>query len=444
MSFTLSIAQWWRFRLVTLFSLVGILALVASACGDDDDDVGTAAEKAGGDVPSTEDVGDADETSAERDDDEPTGGGPGIRIPEGEPIIIGLSLPLTGGAAARGTNSRDGALVGAELWKQENGEQIAGRDIEFVVEDDGCSDAATAIVAAERLVDIPTLVGILGPLCDGGTQAVIPLYTESGIPMISGSASQTDLTTTQPEAKFFFRTVFKNAAEGLVQATYAVETLGAETAYVIDDTEAYGEDLANTAQEELEVAGVTVTREQIAIGDTDFSALASRIADDNPDVVVFEGFNPEGQLLATALDDAGYEGVFMSGDGVAEQGNFIDANPEVAEGAVFAGCAGFYTDDFTQRFNDLIGADPDTPFPQNYADAAYIMLTAINEVATEDGGDVVINTGELRDAISGAQHDGFTGAIAFDENGDRVGETAEELGIVLCEVQGNAFVVIEQ
>jgi len=44
----------------------------------------------------------------------------------------------------------------------------------------------------------------------------------------------------------------------------------------------------------------------------------------------------------------------------------------------------------------------------------------------------------LRDAVSNPKLlAGFSGAIAFDENGDRL---AEQSGLVMCEVQGSEFV----
>jgi branched-chain amino acid transport system substrate-binding protein len=406
--------------------------------GDDDDDDDDDADVA------TEEEETATEEAADDDTGEATPGVE-IRIPAGESIKIGASVPLTGPDAALGIDSRDGAIVGIEQWKLDNEEQILGHDIELVPEDDGCSDAAIATAAAERLVDTEGVVAILGPLCSGGAQAAIPIYQEAGLVMISGSATRSDLGETQPEPVFFFRAVFRNADEGVVQARYAIDVAGATTAYVVDDTEPYGEDLADAAQEALEAEGVTVTREKIERGTTDFSALASRAAADNPGVFIFEGFNPEGQLILTALRAAGYEGLFMSGDGVASVADFIEPDPELAEGAYFAGCGGDYPEELLALYDEHIGNPPSTPFVAHYADAARILLNAIAEVAVDEGGELVINTGELRDAVAATQFEGafsFTGTIAFTETGDRAGETAENLGLPECLVQDGEFVTL--
>jgi branched-chain amino acid transport system substrate-binding protein len=431
----------WAVRLFSLLSVVSILAIVASACGDDDDDDDDDDDAT--EEPADDD--DATEEPADDDDGTPAAGDLVVRIPAGEPIVIGASVPLTGPDANLGIDSRDGALVGIEQWKLDNEDQILGHDIDLVEEDDGCSDAAIATAAAERLVDTPGLVALVGPLCSGGAQAAIPIYQERGFVMISGSATRSDLAETQPQPVFFFRDVFRNADEGIVQARYAIDVEGATAAYVVDDTEPYGEDLADAAQAALEAEGVTVTREKIERGTTDFSALASRAASDNPEVFIFEGFNPEGQLILTALRAAGYEGLFMSGDGVASVADFIEPDPELAEGSYFAGCAGDYPEEILSLYEEFIGNEPSTPFVAHYADAARILLNAIAEVAEDDGGELVVDLNALRDAVAATEFEGafsFTGTIAFTEAGDRAGETAENLGLPECLVEDGAFVTL--
>ncbi len=168
--------------------------------------------------------------------------------------------------------------MGVERWKEANGDQIKGHDIEVHAADDGCFEADITALAAERLLRLEGLVGVIGPMCSDGTAAVIPTYAEAGIVTISGSATRTDLTLTQPEPKFFFRTAYTNGGEGALQARYVIARLDAATAYVIDDGEAYGEDLANAAQDALEESGIEVTRESIVPGAVDFSDLAGQIA----------------------------------------------------------------------------------------------------------------------------------------------------------------------
>ncbi len=183
-----------------------------------------------------------------------------------------------------------------------------------------------------------------------------------------------------------------------------------------------------------------MTREHVVEGAVDFSELAARIAADNPDVVIFEGFNPEGALLYRQIRDAGYEGPFVGGDGMASVPDFIGPLGDDAEGVVFAGCSPTLIKDFRDKYIELIGHAPTTAFPAYYADAAHILLDAVAQVAVEEGGSLVIDPLDLRDAVSNPKLlVGRSGLIAFDENGDRVGN-AETVGLAMCEVKDGEFV----
>jgi branched-chain amino acid transport system substrate-binding protein len=335
---------------------------------------------------------------------------------------------------------RDAAVVGVTQWKAANGNQIGGHDIKVHAEDDGCYTTGSAEDAANQLLRQKGLVGVIGPECSSGSGEAIPIYAKAGMVMISASATQSDLTLTQPEPKFFFRIVYTNAAEGILQARYAISQLNAATAWVIDDSEAYGEDLADAAQETLEGSGRQVTREHIVTGDVDFSELAARIAADSPDVVIFEGYNPEGALLYRQLRDAGFSGPFVSGDAVASVPNFIQPLGELAEGVVFAGTMPTLPEELLADYAEIVSHEPATPFAAHVIDAVHVLLDAVVQVAEQQGESLVIRPLELREAVSNPKLlVGLSGIIVFDENGDRVGN-AETIALEMGEVENGQIV----
>ncbi len=365
-----------------------------------------------------------------------------IVIPEDEPIIIGISAALTGSIGPRGIEIRDAVIVGVERWKAENSEEIGDHEIEVWAEDDGCYEEGCATIAADQLLRQRGLVGIIGPQCSSGASESIPDYAEAGIVMISASATRADLTLTQPENNFFFRTVYSNAAEGIIQAQYVLSQLNAATIWVIDDSESYGEDLADAAQKVLEDSGRKVTREHIVPGAVDFSELAAQITSDNPDAVIFEGFNPEGALLYRQLRDAGYAGPFISGDAVASVPNFVEPLGDQAEGVVFAGVMPPLPNELIEDYIDIVKHEPTTPFAAHAIDAVYILLDAVVEVSEVQDGSLVIDPLKFREAVRNPQLlVGLSGIIAFDENGDRVGN-AETIGLKMGEVRNGEIALI--
>jgi ABC-type branched-subunit amino acid transport system substrate-binding protein len=381
-----------------------------------------------------------------------------IVIPAGEPIVIGISAPLTGPDAEAGSEDSDAAVVSIDRWKRANGSQIKGHAVKVQMEDDGCTEVDIAIQAANRLLQQEGLAGVLGPDCSAGAEAAIPVYSAAGIVSISGSATASALAASQPEGRFFFRTAYRNDLAGILAGLFTSQVLRAQRVHLVDDGELYGTDLIDHAQEVMEGFGIAVTRDSVQRGTVDFGPLAARIVEENPDLVGFAGFNPEAALFYRQLRDAGYKGPFGAGD-AAWGPPFLDpVGPEAAEGVFFVGCALTLPDDFVAGFESLHGHPPrDSAFAAQYADAATILLDAVAKVAVEEAdGSLTIDPTALRDAVQATRlEEGLSGSIGFDENGDRIppgavslsafvdlatktpdfNTFAAELGLVACQVQ---------
>ena len=395
----MSRSLWHRSRWAVALVMALVSVLFAGACG------------------SGEPAGDGAEQPARRDQRAP------IAVAAGEPIVIGVSAPLTGPDEALGAEDRDAVIVGVERWKAANGAQIKGHEIQILVEDDGCTESEITIQAAERLLRQRGLVGVIGPDCSAGAQAAIPVYAGAGIVAISGSATQSDLAESQPEGRFFFRTAYRNDLEGALAGQFASLAIQAGTVYLVDDGESYGKDLANNAQRVMEESGSEVTRASVARGTVDFSELAAEVARENPDLVGFAGFNPEAALLYRQLRDAGYKGAFGAGDAAASAPTFIEPVGAEAEGVFFAGCSLTLQEDFAADLRELHGREPEaSAFVAQYADAVTVLLDAVAEVAVEGAdGSLSIDPLALRDAVRATKlEDGLSGSIAFDDKGDRI------------------------
>jgi branched-chain amino acid transport system substrate-binding protein len=403
--------------------------------------------------------------SDERAEDEPTRIERTPAIPvvvgEGVPVAVGVSAPITGPDARSGTEDRDTVIAAVARWKEDNGATIEGHEIEVLAEDDGCTESDIAVEAARRLAAQPTVVGVVGPNCSAGTPSALQVYADAGITSISGSATESDLTTNQPPGGFFFRTAYRNDLVGSLIGLFVSFDLGARTAYLIDDGESYGRDLADRAQAVMERNGVTVTRARIERGTVDFREVAQQVVSDDPDVAGFLGFNPEAALLFRQLRDAGFDGVFGGGDAAATP-EFIEGAGDASEGVLFAGCQLPLPGAFVAELQAIHEHRPGTSaFTAQQADATTILLNAIDEVAAEQAdGSLVIEPTEVRDAVrTSGLRNGLSGSFTFDANGDRVPldgaplpavvdealatqdlDGLADLGLVACQVQGGELV----
>src|SRR5205085_9227459 len=159
----------------------------------------------------------------------------------------------------------------------------------------------------------------------------------------------------------------------------------------------------------------------------------------SPDVIVFEGLNPEAALLLKELRKASYVAAFIAPDAALNVRDFVLNAGESANGAIVT--AGPVPDDaFNRRFRDHTQRPPSTAFVLQTYDAVTLLLRAVDAVAsTETDGSLVIDRRALADAIRSRAYSGLTGTIRFDANGDRSGESPAELGLKLYQVVAGQF-----
>ncbi len=401
-----------------VLALTAVLAF--GACGDDEKDTG------GGTTAATTPAG---------------GGGENVvTIPEGEPIVIGILAVLTGDNLQLGEQTRDGAtLANKQLGP------VEGFDIELVAADDQCT-AAGAEPATQQLLAEDNLVAVIGAICSGVNVTIQPTFEEAHITQVSPGSSAVNVTYPAGRDPFdtFLRTVVHDGVQGVKQAEYATEVLGAKTVYTANDTDAYGAGLQDVFSDEFaRLGGEVISTEGWEKGQTDFSALVSNVTNANTDMVYVAGFAAEAAALLRQLRAAGYEGDFLAGDGVITQQFLTDAG-EDAEGVHLSKPAPFdetpellkFQEDFQAEFNY---AWDRAPYGPEAYDAYNAIHKALNEVAKVENGSLVIDLDELNDAIHESNFDGLSGHISFDDHGDKTAVPGKPL-IIFFSVQGGAYV----
>lgn len=357
-----------------------------------------------------------------------------IVIAAGAQISIGVSVALSGDQAAIGTDIADAV----ELAVADAGGAVRGHPVVVTRKDDTCTDAERAVDVAQAFIADASMAGVIGPMCTIGAQAADPRYARASVVHIAPSSTRVELSG-QGDA-YFFRVAWQDVAQARIQARYAIDTLKAVTAVIIDDGEPYGTGLADNALTEYAaMGGQVLSRERIVRGTTDFGSLARQVAAADPDVLLYEGLNPEGALIVRALREAGYAGAIIGPDALVSARDFIATAGDSAEGVILTGGAvpdQAYVAKFSGRFQRPVG----TPFVLQANDAARALLAAIDAVAVEREGALVIDRAALAAKLRSQEYPGLTGRVSFDERGDRRGETAPELGLAIFRVTDGQFV----
>ena len=157
-------------------------------------------------------------------------------------VKIGHVAPLTGGIAHLGKDNENGARLAVEEANARK-PQIDGKEVKFVfVGEDDQADPKVGTTVAQKLVD-QKVVGVVGHLNSGTSIPASPIYSQAGIPVISGSATNPKLT--EQGFKNQFRVVGRDDQQGPAIATYIAGVRKPKLVAIVDDASAYGEGRAN-------------------------------------------------------------------------------------------------------------------------------------------------------------------------------------------------------
>jgi branched-chain amino acid transport system substrate-binding protein len=313
---------------------------------------------------------------------------------------IGIMGALSGANASIVLPSVDGAKLALAQWENE--------ECEITLEEfDTEGDPAKATPVATQIAGDDSFIGVMGGAFSGETRATKGIYNDAGITMISQSATATDLTQ-EDQAEVFHRVVPYDDYQGAAIAKYLTDELGASKVFVVDNSEAYGEPLADRVEETL--GDKMAARDKTEVGQTDFAPTISKIESEQPDAVFYGGYIAEAAPFLKQLRDAGIDAPFIGGDGLYG-GDFGEAVGPSGEGAiVMCPCAPIEEGStFAADYEEEFGAAPGAYAAEGY-DAMSVFLAALDDGAR--------SREEVEEFVDNYSGEGLSKEIAFDENGD--------------------------
>jgi branched-chain amino acid transport system substrate-binding protein len=377
----------WRL-LATLLALT----LVAAACSPSDaGDTTTSA----GETSTTE-----GETSTTEGETTTTGA---------EPMVceatVGFMGPVTGPVAFIGEVQLNWFNYALETWNEEMGYDFQ------MVEGDNQFDTAQSATLAQQFLDNEAMLAAVGPAGSDQVDAAGAVY-EAGDPnftFISPSSTRSGITA---QYTGMFRTVPTDDDQGPTTADFLVAQ-GAATVFMVDDQSSYSVGLADSVEENLTAADVTVIRESVANDVTDFSALVGTIPDDTDFVYLPWQVAANGQIFANQMAEQTKDAVIFGSDGMdsdefLEPGSYIAAfAPDIAaiEGSVSI------LEGYLEQYENT-----NTFGPPVYA-AARVIFEAIQRVC--EAGEVPDRANVQAEVSNTDQAETILGSpISFTEDGD--------------------------
>jgi branched-chain amino acid transport system substrate-binding protein len=337
--------------------------------------------------------------------------------PVAKPVIVvklGHVAPMTGPQAHLGKDNEYGARLAVEELNAQ-GLEIGGATAKFeLLAEDDAADPKQGAIVAQKLVDAK-VQGVVGHLNSGTTIPASKLYSDAGIPQISGSA--TNPKYTQQGFATAFRVMANDVQQGKALGEFAAKQ-GFKTVAIVDDRTAYGQGLADEFRKAAEAAGIKVVATEYTNDKaTDFKAILTKIKSRKPDLVFYGGMDAQGGPMAKQMKELGIKARFLGGDGVCTP-EFIKLGGEASEGN-YCSLPGMPLEklakgpEFKDKFTKKFGTEIQLYAPYVY-DAVMVMADSMKRANS-------VEPAKFLPEVGKTNYDGVTALIQFDQFGDLKG-----------------------
>lgn len=346
-------------------------------------------------------------------------------------VLVGVQLPMTGNVASwaggpiqRGIDlAYEQATAGGATYKMEL--------------EDNASDKTQAITLANRFIAQDKATVLLGPPTSPLAMAVAPVANQMQVPILALGVSR-EITKS---GEWAFK-MYQNPSEVIVPTVaYMVEQLHPKKVAVVfmRDNEA-GVAYKNMAVDYLKGHGVEeVMEESVLTADTDFTALATKLADAELDGIFLATLPEAAANIVIQARQAGLDPAvrLFASDSMGAQA-YAQIGGAAVEGTVypalfFVGSPDPTTQAFVAAYRAKYGEDPD-----QYAAIGFGAMSLVAEAIKLAGPDA--DRAKIRDALA-TIHD-FpvplgAGKLTFDTDRNPV------YGVVLVSLTGGKPAVVQ-
>jgi branched-chain amino acid transport system substrate-binding protein len=326
------------------------------------------------------------------------------------PVLIGLSVELTGPHSSLGIDARDAAQLAVDTINAEGG--VAGRPIELVVRDEA-GDPDRALSVDLELIDLG-VVAIIGHITSQQTAAVFQEINQIDILLISPTSSSPQFNDQDDN---FFRLMPSNIYDGIALARYIFhETPVRQIVGVYDiRNRAFAESMWNAIQSEFTALGGDARLDfTFTSGEDDLLELMKEVKLAEPEGIVFIATGVDTALMVQYGHQLEIPTQYFSStwaqtsELIHKGGNAIEGlvlvavyNPNNKDGAFL---------DFSQAFEERYQRPPGLSAPYSY-ESVLVLAKALEHTGGEKQG--------LRQEIKNIKGmEGVIGPITFNQHGD--------------------------
>lgn len=331
-------------------------------------------------------------------------------------VKIGVQAPITGSYANEGQGIDKAVRLMVEQKNAEGG--LLGKKIEVVTCDDEGTAQAAAVCGRELVNE--GVLAVIGSYTSTCAQAPQKTYYEAGVLQTSDGTAD---ALTENGYWTFFRNSNPNSAEAVYTADWMVNEKGYERIAVITDYSTFAQGLGGATVEEVEKLGGNVVYEgKIKANSQNFTPVLTKIKSLNPDVIYFSGYYSDGGLLRSQQLQLGIDADFIGGD-ANDNPDFVQLAGSAAEDAFIINVptpellpydvAQKFLDDYQAKYGEM----PPSIWTILNADGLRAIMHAVEQTESLD-------TKTIADYLRSMEpYPGFSGDLAWDEIGERVGSS---------------------
>ena len=356
--------------------------------------------------------------------------------PAAETIKIGALYGVTGGMSSIDAPGMNGMKLAAKQINAAGG--VLGKQIELIAID-GKTDQTATTNAASEMINVHKVVAIGGLNDSTFALAAGPIAQKAGIPFVTAGAT----LPTLPEqiGDYFFMAPFGDDAQAYAIADYAIDDLGAKTAYMlVDQAYDFTTALAKFFKERFTGRGGTIVLEDIyKSGDTDFSAQIAKVKalDPQPDVLFISAVPSEAGLTTKQFREAGLTAPIISGDGF-DTTLIAEVAGENADDVYYSTHAGLDNPDpkmqnFVKAYTEEYGRPPENAFAALGYDTLNLIADAIKRAGSAE-------PKAIRDALAATKgFSAITGEITYKE-----GQRKPDKSVSIIKVQDGKYSFVKE
>ncbi|KVM67101.1 MULTISPECIES: ABC transporter substrate-binding protein [Burkholderia] len=277
----------------------------------------------------------------------------------GEPVLVGVSGPLTGQDAQYGEQWKRGFDLAVDEINAGGG--IHGRPLAYDFEDSR-SDPRQAVSIAQKFVSDPRVLVELGDFSSATSMAASPIYQRGQLVQFGFTNSHPDFTK---GGDYLWSTALSQAEEQPLLARYAVKELGFRRIAVLYLNTDWGRTSKDIfAKAAAEDGAQIVAAEGYQPSEKDFRSTLVRINAAKPDSIVLISYYADGAQIVRQARTAGlaqpiaavgsvYSPKFIELGGPAVDGVYTESN-------FFPGEPRPEVRTFVERYRARYHADPDS------------------------------------------------------------------------------------